>query len=95
VYDARQGKPGSPEQAASGGGRPGGSLLPVLMVTGCLAMLGVIVASCAGTAGLLTLLAVGGMVGFVVLHYVLWGAWLAKRIRQSERDAGAADEVND
>lgn len=85
-------KPGSEQADPPHRGRPAGSLLPVLIVVGCAVALSVIVASCAGQAGLLALLAVGGVVGFVALHYVLWGAWLAKKIRQSH---SAEDEADD
>jgi hypothetical protein len=69
---------------AAGRGRPAGSLLPILIVAGCVLAMGVVVVSCAGAAGVFAILAVGGVLGFVALHYVLWGAWLANRIRQAE-----------
>jgi threonine/homoserine/homoserine lactone efflux protein len=93
VYDAGHGKPGSSEHSQPG--RPAGSLLPVLIVVGCVLAMGVVVVSCAGAAGLAAILAVGGVVGFVALHYLLWGAWLAKKIRQSEQADAGERETDD
>jgi hypothetical protein len=85
VYDAGRGKAGSSESSEiSGRGRPVGSLLPILIVAGCVLALCVVVVSCAGPAGVFAILAVGGVLGFVALHYLLWGAWLARRIREAE-----------
>ncbi len=69
--------------------------LPILVVTGCLAGGALLVVSCAGQAGIALLLAVAGVVGFVALHYLLWGAWLSKSIRQAQEAEDAnqpADE---
>ena len=86
MSNAGRGKPDFSER------RPTGSLLPLAIVAGCIVALGVLVVSCAGSAGVLVLLAIGGVVGFVALHYLLWGAWLAKRIRQSQEADNEADE---
>jgi hypothetical protein len=58
--------------------------MPVLTVLGFGAAVVLIAFSCAGVAGLFTLLAIGAVVGFVALHYLAWGWWLGNRIREQE-----------
>ena len=58
--------------------------MPVLTVFGFGAAVVLIAFSCAGVAGLFTLLAIGAVVGFVTLHYLAWGWWLGNRIRDQE-----------
>ena len=70
-------------------GKPRGSLVPVAFVLTCLIGFALLVVACAGPAGLYVLLALCGVVAFVVFHYLLWGVWLAKSIRD---DQNAEDE---
>jgi hypothetical protein len=74
---------------SSPAGKPRGSLVPVAFVLACLIGFALLVVACAGPAGLYVLLAVCGVVAFVFFHYLLWGVWLAKRIRD---DQGAEDD---
>jgi hypothetical protein len=69
----------------------GGSLMPVLVVfgAGLAIMVGLVVFM--GPAGLNIILAVGGVLTFAGLHYILWGWWLSDWIRRRE----AADEKLD
>lgn len=55
-------------------------MVPVVIVTiGLVAFL--------GRAGLLMIVAVATVPGFILLHYLLWGRWLARRLReQAEAD---------
>ncbi len=69
--------------------------MPVAFVLGSLVMMALLIVACAGPAGLYVLLAIAGVAAFAMLHYVLWGAWLAKSIRQAdadERRAGGEDD---
>ncbi len=86
MADAGRGKPDFSQR------RPTGSLLPVIVVAGCVVALGVVVVSCAGAAGIFALVAIGGVIGFVALHYLLWGAWLGNKLRQSREADREADE---
>jgi hypothetical protein len=63
---------------------PHDSLLPILIVLalGVALMIGVIAIT--GPAGLFVVLAIGGVIGFAALHYVLWGWWLTRRLRDSD-----------
>ena len=60
----------------------------MLTVAFSVVLLAVIVTMCAGTAGIMLLLAGAGVVGFVLLHYVVWGWWLAQHIRKSQANEG-------
>ena len=66
------------------------SLWPVLIVLALVASLLIGVVAITGPAGLFAVLAICGVLGFLVLHYVLWGWWLAKRIREGDEDAAEA-----
>ena len=70
------------------------SLWPVLIVLALGVSLVIGVVAITGLAGLLVVLAICGVVGFMAMHYLLWGWWLAKRIRENEEDGqdGANDE---
>ena len=95
VYDVRHGKPASPEELASAEqDRRRKSLVPVYTVVGTVMAIVLVVVSCAGLPGVLLLLALGGVVGFVALQYLIWGWWLGKRIRDEEaaRDASETSE---
>ena len=69
------------------------SLWPVLIVLALCTSLVIGVVAITGPAGLFAVLAISGVLGFLALHYLLWGWWLAKRIRESEEDG--QDEAND
>ncbi|MBI3839623.1 MAG: hypothetical protein HY288_17010 [Planctomycetia bacterium] len=68
--------------------KPRGSLMPVLLVfaSGLAIIVGLIVFT--GPAGLNLVLAVGGVLAFAGLHYILWGWWLSNWIRRQERAEG-------
>ena len=92
MYDVRRGKPASPEElAAAEQERRRESLLPVFTVVGTVLAIVLVVVSCAGLAGILVLLALGGVVGFVALQYLIWGWWLGKRIREEEAAQGGSE----
>ncbi len=87
VYDSLPEKPQRPLPPNREGERSRSSLVPVAFVVGCLVMMALLIVACAGPAGLYVLLAIAGVAAFAMLHYLLWGAWLAKSIRQAEADA--------
>jgi hypothetical protein len=60
------------------------SLLPVLTVLVAALALVVGVVALAGLAGLFVMLAIGSVLGFAAMHYLLWGWWLSKRLREAE-----------
>ena len=115
MYDPGRRKPDSSERLdAAGRGRPAGSLLPILIVAGCVLAMGVVeevVTEPQGSAGADYDAAAAALDEALnrhmqslltqptedllqhryerfryidSLHYVLWGAWLANRIRQAE-----------
>lgn len=85
MYDVRQEKPPSPDDLARADeARRRTSLVPVFTVFGFGAVVVLVAFSCAGVAGLFTLVAIAAVVGFVALHYLAWGWWLGNRIRRQE-----------
>jgi hypothetical protein len=92
VYDVRRGKPDFEESGAGdASARDRGSLMPVAIVLGSGLALIVGLVALTGLAGLYVVLALGGVLSFAALHYVLWGWWLTGKI-QRERDAEDADD---
>jgi Flp pilus assembly protein TadB len=92
VYDVRRGKPASPEElAAADKDRRRESLLPVFTVVGAGMAVVLVVVSCAGLPGILVLLALAAVVGFIALQYLVWGWWLGKRIREEEAARGTSE----
>lgn len=85
MYDVRNVHPpldaGPPEPPP----RPKGSLFPVLVVVGFGLAMTIGLVALTGAAGLFVVLALAGVFGFAALHYVLWGWWLAKRIREEQQ----------
>jgi hypothetical protein len=73
--------------------KTGGSLLPVLVVFGSGLAIIVVLIVFTGPAGLNLILAVGGVLAFAGLHYILWGWWLSDWIRR--RDAADHREENE
>ena len=73
---------------------PGGSLIPVLVVFGSGLTIIVGLIAFTGPAGLNIVLAVGGVLAFAGLHYILWGWWLSGWIRRKEQaeDEKSADD---
>ena len=71
--------------------KPGCSLIPVLVVFG--SGLGILVALVifAGPAGFNIALAVGSVLAFAGLHYILWGWWLSDWIRRREESEQNGD----
>lgn len=63
--------------------RPGGSLIPVLTVLGFVLAVIVVLVGFTGPAGLYVVLAISGVFGFAALHYLLWGWWLMRRLRDA------------
>jgi hypothetical protein len=93
VYDVRRGNPQFDDQAAAAARRSQGSLLPVLMVLGFALAVIVGLIAATGLAGVYVVLALAGVLAFAGLHYVLWGWWLANRIRrQQEADGSDRDD---
>jgi hypothetical protein len=80
VYDIRRGNPEFDELAANR--RGDGSWLAVLIVLGFGVTVVVGLIALTGVAGLYIVLALAGVLGFAAFHYLLWGWWLTKRIRQ-------------
>ena len=70
------------------------SLWPVLIVLALCVSLVIGVVAITGPAGLFAVLAICGVIGFMAMHYLLWGWWLAKRIRESDDDGpdGASND---
>ena len=91
--DVPRGKPVPPDLATRVEGRgPLASLLPVLTVAGTCVGAVLVVFSCAGVPGLLAMLAIGGMAGFIGLQYLAWGWWLGEKIRREELAANEHKE---
>jgi hypothetical protein len=85
VYDVERDKPTKPERPPPPERRPaGGSLLPVMLVLGPVLILIVGVVAFTGLAGLLMVAVIACVPAFMVLHYLLWGYWLGKNIRDEE-----------
>lgn len=74
--------------------KPRGSLLPVLVVFGSGLAVIVVLIGFTGPAGLYIVLAVGGVLAFAGLHYILWGWWLSNWILRHEQaeDEKSADD---
>ncbi len=93
MYDVGQGKPDRPESAnRPDRGQTGGSLLPVLTVLGVTVGAVLVLVAFTGVAGLFVVLAIGGLLGFIALHYMVWGWWLGKAMRaESRREEDQSD----
>ena len=93
MYDVERDIPTRPERPQIPARKPGGgSLLPVIMVLVPLLILMVGIVAFTGLAGLLMMAAIASVPAFMILHYLLWGYWLGKSIREAddqERDEGA------
>jgi hypothetical protein len=70
------------------------SLVPVLLVLAVGGALLVAVLAITGPAGLFIVLAISGVLMFAALHYLLWGWWLAKRLRDDPDDADDAKKTD-
>lgn len=85
MYDVRNVRPpldaGPPEPPP----RPKGSLFPVLVVLGFGLAMTIGLVALTGAAGLFVVFALAGILGFAALHYLLWGWWLAQKIREDEQ----------
>jgi hypothetical protein len=66
--------------------RSRGSLVPVLMVAAPLIVMIVGLVAFTGRAGLLMLGVIATIPAFVLLHYLLWGRLLSKRLKDMPRD---------
>jgi hypothetical protein len=71
------------------------SLLPVVMVLVPIAVFVTGIVAFTGQAGLLMLAAIACIPAFMALHYLLWGHWLSKNIRQEAADAEQAGRENE
>ena len=95
MIDVRRDTPVRPERLAPGGGdKPRRSMLPVLIFVFPLITIVVGLVVLTGRAGLLMLLAVASVPGFILLHYLLWGRWLARTLRESRRTEDEEDETD-
>lgn len=87
VYDLERDKPIRPERPPASAPKSTGSVLPVMMVLAPLFLLVMGVVAFTGLAGLLILAAIACVPAFMMLHYMLWGYWLGKSIRdEAESD---------
>ena len=87
MYDVERDIPTRPEPPLPATRTPGGgSLVPVFMVLVPLVLLIVGVVAFTGLAGLLMIAAIASVPAFMVLHYLLWGYWLGKSIRDANDD---------
>jgi hypothetical protein len=66
--------------------RSRGSLVPVLMVAAPLIVMIIGLVAFTGRAGLLMLGVIATIPAFVLLHYLLWGRLLMKRLKDTPRD---------
>ena len=71
---------------------PRDSLVPVLLVLAVGGALLVAVLAITGPAGLFIVLAISGVLMFAAFHYLLWGWWLSKRLRDDPEEPGDADK---
>ncbi len=94
VYDLERDKPTRPERPPPPVRKPGGgSLLPVMLVLVLILILIVGVVAFTGLAGLLMVAVIASVPAFMMLHYLLWGYWLGKNIRDAEESQ--EDEEDD
>lgn len=91
MYDVRRGKPDFDEGPSGGPRRSQDSWLPVMIVLGFALALVVGLIAATGLAGVYIVLALSGVLAFAGLHYLLWGWWLANKIRAREETEDADD----
>lgn len=85
MYDVERDIPTRPERPQTPARKPGGgSLLPVILVLVPLLILMVGIVAFTGLAGLLMMAVIASVPAFMFLHYLLWGYWLGKSIRDAE-----------
>ena len=95
MVDVRRSQPASQEPRDRRERGPSrGSLMPILTVLGFTLALVLFLVALTGVAGLFALLAIGGLLGFIALHYALWGWWLGKAMRTDQQNAAAEDEAD-
>jgi hypothetical protein len=88
VYDVERDKPKRPDPPPMGEQRRRRSLLPVVMVAVPLVIFAAGIVIFTGKAGLLILAAIASVPAFVLLHYLLWGYWLARSMRGPDEPDG-------
>ena len=92
MYDVERDIPTRPERPQMPAHKPGGgSLLPIILVLVPLLILMMGIVAFTGLAGLLMMAVIASVPAFMFLHYLLWGYWLGKSIREvddEERDEG-------
>jgi hypothetical protein len=85
VYDVEREKLMPPERP-----RPAetsrGSFVPILMLLVPLFFLIVGIVALSGLAGLYILAAIASVPAFMLMHYLLWGYWLGRHIRDEQQD---------
>ncbi len=79
-------QPQRPERPAPPAAHSKSSLIPVVMVLVPLGMLLTGVVALAGRTGLLMIGVAALIPAFMFLHYLLWGRWLMRSLRQSPPD---------
>jgi hypothetical protein len=84
VYDLehenlRRPEPPGPPRKSSG------SFLPIVLVLVPLGILILGILAFTGKAGLLMFAVIASVPAFMILHYFLWGYWLGKNLRETER----------
>jgi hypothetical protein len=94
VYDVERDNPTRPEPPTHPR-KPGGSLLPVMMVAVPLLILIVGVVALTGKAGLLMVAVIAAVPAFMLLHYLLWGYWLGKSLRDADSSNPHDGPAND
>jgi hypothetical protein len=85
VYDLERDNLRRPESPGSAP-RSKSSLLPVVLVIVPLGILVLGAVAFAGRAGLLMLAVVAAIPAFVAAHYLLWGRWLMRSLRDTQDD---------
>ena len=95
MYDAPRDIPPKPERPPIPDPKPGGSFFPIVMVLVPLLLLTIGIVAFTGLAGLLMLAVIASVPAFMMLHYLLWGHWLGKSIRdahQQETEEGPPED---
>lgn len=86
MYDVEHDNPRRPEPPGPPP-KSSGSFLPVILVLVPLAILILGILAFTGKAGLLMFAVIASVPAFMILHYLLWGYWLRKSLRDGERQS--------
>jgi hypothetical protein len=93
VFDVERDKPIRPEPPPMPQPASRRSLVPVVMVVVPLAIFIAGIAAFTGKAGLLILAVIACVPAFVMLHYLLWGYWLGRSLREAQQRERERDET--